>query len=104
MAIVGLVAALLAPLIAFLIQMAVSRQREYQADATGALTTRYPEGLANALKKIEQAGSTVRRQNTSTAHLYFANPLRKKGLGNLFSTHPPIEDRIKRLQTMGVKQ
>lgn len=98
--ILGIVAAILAPLVATLIQMAISRQREYLADATGALTTRYPEGLASALAKIEQTGSTVRRQNSSTAHLYFANPLRGKGLANLFSTHPPIKDRIARLNSM----
>lgn len=104
MVIIGIAAAVLAPVIAFLIQMAVSRQREYQADATGALTTRYPEGLASALKKIEQTGSSVRRQNTSTAHLYFANPLRRKSFSNLFSTHPPIEERIARLKEMETKQ
>jgi heat shock protein HtpX len=97
----GIVAAILAPLIATLIQLAVSRQREYLADATSALTTRYPEGLINALRKIEQSGSVLRRQNTATAHLFFANPLRAHGITNLFSTHPPIEDRIKRLQAMG---
>lgn len=98
--ILGIVAALLAPLVATLIQLAISRQREYLADATGALTTRYPEGLASALEKIEKTGSAVRRQNTSTAHLYFANPLKGKGFANLFSTHPPIKDRIARLQNM----
>jgi heat shock protein HtpX len=81
--------------------LAVSRKREYLADATGALTTRYPEGLASALQKLKQTGSAVRHQNTSTAHLYFANPLTKgKGLTNLFSTHPPLDDRIARLQKM----
>jgi heat shock protein HtpX len=98
---VGIVAAILAPLIATLIQLAISRQREYLADATGALTTRYPEGLMRALEKIGQAGSAMRRQNTATAHLFFANPLRGHSLANLFSTHPPIEDRIARLQQMG---
>lgn len=97
----GLVAAILAPLVASLIQLAISRQREYLADATGALTTRYPEGLASALEKISQNGSAMKRQNTSTAHLFFANPLRKGGLSGLFSTHPPIEDRIARLRSMG---
>ena len=97
----GLVAAILAPLVATLIQLAISRQREYLADATGALTTRYPEALASALEKISQTSSTLRRQNTSTAHLFFANPLRKGGISGLFSTHPPIEDRIKRLRSMG---
>lgn len=99
--ILGIVAAILAPLIATMIQMAISRQREYLADATGALTTRYPEGLASALEKIAQQGSVTRHQNTSTAHLFFANPLRKSALTNLFSTHPPIEDRIARLRGMG---
>lgn len=97
----GIVAAILAPLIATLIQLAVSRQREYLADATSALTTRYPEGLISALQKIEQNGRPLRRQNTATAHLFFANPLRAHGITNLFSTHPPIEDRIRRLQEMG---
>ena len=97
----AIVAAILAPLIASLIQLAVSRNREYLADATGALTTRYPEGLISALKKIEQAGSVMRKQNTATAHLFFANPLRGHGITNLFSTHPPIADRIRRLEEMG---
>lgn len=97
----GLIAAILAPLVASLIQFAVSRQREYLADATGALTTRYPEGLASALEKISQSSSVMARQNTSTAHLFFANPLRKGSITSLFSTHPPIEDRIARLRSMG---
>lgn len=101
--ILGIVAAILAPLVATLIQLAVSRQREYLADATSALTTRYPEGLISALSKIEQTGSTLKRQNTATAHLFFANPLRAHGITNLFSTHPPIADRIARLQAMETK-
>ncbi|HEX4662592.1 MAG TPA: zinc metalloprotease HtpX [Candidatus Saccharimonadales bacterium] len=101
--IIGIAAALLAPLIAFLIQMAVSRRREYLADSSGALLTRYPEGLASALEKIRDNGSTLKRPNTSTAHLFFANPLSKKSFANLFSTHPPIEDRIARLRNMGTK-
>jgi heat shock protein HtpX len=96
----GIVAAIVAPLIATLIQLAISRKREYLADATGALTTRYPEGLASALKKIEQTGSTLRKQNTATAHFFFANPLRGHSISNLFSTHPPIEERIARLEHM----
>jgi len=99
----GIVAAILAPLIATMIQLAISRQREYLADATGALTTRYPEGLARALRKIQQGGSATRMQNTATAHLFFANPLRGKGLASLFSTHPPIEERIARLEQMGTR-
>jgi len=99
--ILGIVAAILAPIVATLIQLAVSRQREYLADASGALATRYPEGLASALEKIKQTGSVARRQNTATAHLFFVNPLKAHSLSNLFSTHPPIDDRIKRLRTMG---
>jgi heat shock protein HtpX len=97
----GIVAALVAPIVATLIQLAISRSREYLADATGALTTRYPEGLASALEKIGQHGSALRRSNTATAHLFFANPLRGHSLASLFSTHPPIEERIARLRAMG---
>lgn len=103
MFIFGIVAAILAPLIATLIQLAVSRQREYLADASGALATRYPEGLASALEKIGQSGSVLKKQNTSTSHLFFANPLKKHGITNLFSTHPPIQDRINRLREIGRK-
>jgi heat shock protein HtpX len=100
---VGIVGAILAPVAATLIQLAISRQREYLADATGALTTRYPDGLISALEKIGQQGSAIKKQNTSTAHFFFANPLRGKNVANLFSTHPPIEQRIARLRSMGVK-
>jgi heat shock protein HtpX len=102
--VVGIAAAIIAPLIAALIQLAVSRKREYLADATGALTTRYPEGLISALEKIKQTGSAVKHQNTSTAHLFFASPLKGKNLTNLFSTHPPLDDRIARLKKMETKQ
>lgn len=98
--ILGIVAAILAPLVATMIQLAVSRQREYLADATSALTTRYPEELISALRKIEQAGSRLQHPNTATAHLFFANPLSGHSLAGLFSTHPPIEDRIARLRQM----
>lgn len=98
---IGLAAAILSPLIATMIQLSISRRREYLADATGALTTRHPEGLASALEKIGQYGSAMRRQNPSTAHLFFANPLKGKSLAALFSTHPPVEDRIHRLRDMG---
>lgn len=101
--IVGILAAIIAPLVALMIQMAISRKREYLADATGALTTRYPEGLASALEKIGQHGSNLQKQNTSTAHLFFANPLSKSSIMGLFSTHPPIEDRVARLRSMGTK-
>lgn len=99
--ILAIVAALLAPLVAMLVQLAVSRRREYLADSQSALTTRYPEGLISALRKIEQHGSALRRQNTATAHLFFANPLKGHSLTRFFSTHPPIEDRIKKLEQMG---
>jgi Heat shock protein. Metallo peptidase. MEROPS family M48B len=98
--VLGIVAAILAPIVATLVQLAVSRRREYLADSTGALITRYPEGLARALEKIRDHGSATRRQNTATAHLFFANPLKGQSLAKLFSTHPPIEDRIKRLRKM----
>jgi heat shock protein HtpX len=98
--ILGIVAALLAPLIATLIQLAISRQREYLADATGALTTRYPEGLISALKKLKRSGTVLRHQNTATAHMFFANPLKAHSLAALFSTHPPLDDRIARLEHM----
>ncbi len=99
--IIGIAAAILAPLVALMIQMSISRRREYLADATGALATRYPEGLASALEKIGKHGSTLKRQNASTAHLFFANPLKKRSFTNMFSTHPPIVDRIARLKEMG---
>jgi heat shock protein HtpX len=100
--ILAIVAALLAPLAATLIQLSISRRREYLADATGALTTRYPDGLASALEKIGQVGSATRRQNTSTAHMFFANPLQGRSFLNLFSTHPPNEARIKALREMNL--
>ena len=99
--IVGIVLAILAPIAATLIQLAISRKREYLADASGALLTRYPEGLASALQKIQQYGAPMKRQSTAIAHLYIANPEGSgrfaKKIGNLFSTHPPIADRIKAL-------
>jgi len=98
--VLAFVAAILAPIAATLLQLAISRRREYLADATGALTTRYPEGLASALEKIEKTGSATRVQNTSTAHMFFANPLRGHSFLNLFSTHPPIEARIAALREM----
>ena len=99
--VLGIVAAILAPFVAMMVQLAVSRRREYLADSTSALTTRYPEGLISALEKIRDHGSATRRQNSATAHLFFANPLKGKSMARLFSTHPPIEDRIKRLREMG---
>lgn len=101
--VIGLIAVIITPFIAMLIQFAVSRQREFLADATGAMTTRYPEGLATALEKIAGHGSAMKRQNSSTAHLFFANPLKKKSLAKFFSTHPPVEERVARLRGMGDK-
>lgn len=98
--ILAIVAIILAPFAATLIQLAISRRREYLADATGALTTRYPDGLASALEKIGHYGSALKKPNTATAHMFFANPLRGKGFMSLFSTHPPVEARIKALHEM----
>ena len=97
--VLGIAAAIITPLVSMIIQAAVSRQREYLADATGALTTRDPEALASALEKLGSVGTATRRQNTSTAHLFFANPL-KGGIAKLFSTHPPLEERASRLRNM----
>ena len=99
--ILALVLAILAPIVALMVQMAVSRRREFLADATGALTTRYPDGLASALKKLETHSTSMKRQNSSTAHLFFANPLKGKSFSKLFSTHPPIHERVERLENMG---
>ncbi len=96
----AIVAAILAPIAASLLQLALSRRREYLADASGALTTRYPEGLASALEKIKKRGSALKKQNASTAHMFFTNPLRGHSLLNLFDTHPPIDARIKALREM----
>lgn len=98
--IIGIVAALITPIVAMLIQAAISRQREYLADATGAMSIRDPEALASALEKLGSAGSALRRQNASTAHLFFANPLRSSSFLNAFSTHPPLEKRVERLRGM----
>jgi heat shock protein HtpX len=98
--ILGIVAAILAPIVAMFIQLAISRQREYLADASGALTTRYPEGLASALEKLKGTSTITKVQNSSTSHMFFANPLRNHGISNLFSTHPPLQDRINRLLNM----
>jgi heat shock protein HtpX len=102
--VIGLVLAILAPIIASLIQLAVSRKRELLADASGALLTRYPEGLASALEKISSDPRPLSSATTATAHLFIVNPLKGKSfhgrIANLFSTHPPIEERIKILRSM----
>ncbi|HMT18584.1 MAG TPA: M48 family metalloprotease [Candidatus Saccharibacteria bacterium] len=100
-ALLAVVAMILAPIIAALVQASISRKREYLADATGALTTRYPEGLASALEKLKTGNTGLKRQNTSTAHLFFANPLKRRAFASLFDTHPPIDDRIAKLREMG---
>lgn len=99
--VVGLVVVILAPIVATIVQLAISRQREYLADASGVMTTRDADGLASALEKLQQYGKPMKRQSTTTAHLFFNNPLKSGGLSKLFSTHPPLEDRIKRLRTHG---
>jgi len=98
LAIVGVVLLILSPIIAKLIQLAISRQREYLADSAGALLTRYPEGLASALEKIS-AGPALGTAGHATAHLFIANPFKKKSFSNLFATHPPIQERVRRLRT-----
>jgi heat shock protein HtpX len=97
----GLVAALVAPLLAGAVQAAISRQREYLADATSAMTTRDPDGLASALGKLGELGRPLKRANTSMAHLWIAEPLQPNALARMFATHPPIAERIERLRTMG---
>lgn len=101
--IVGIVLSILAPLISILIQLAISRKREFLADASGALLTRYPEGLANALRKISQYSQPMVHQSNAIAHLYIADPKGDKSskiakkISGLFATHPPVEERIKAL-------
>lgn len=97
----GLIAmSILAPIAALLIQMAISRAREYQADATGASFTGQPSGLANALEKLGTYSGRIpmHTENPNTAHMFIVNPLRKKSIANMFSTHPPLEKRIARLR------
>jgi heat shock protein HtpX len=100
--IAALVFVILSPIIARIISFAVSRQREYLADASGALLTRYPEGLASALEKISGDTDPLDQATKATEHMYFVNPLtdHRSWLNNLFSTHPPIEERIRLLRAM----
>ncbi|MFA7286149.1 MAG: M48 family metallopeptidase [Patescibacteria group bacterium] len=101
--IVGLALAVLSPIIAKLLQLAISRRREFLADADGALLSRYPEGLASALEKIADANQMTTSASNATASLYFASPFPRSSrrLASLFSTHPPLEERITALRTMG---
>jgi heat shock protein HtpX len=105
--VLAIVVSLLAPLISTLIQLAISRKREFLADASGVLLTRYPEGLARALEKIAADTERLEVANRGTAHLYIANPLKDRSgkssvgwLASLFSTHPPVEERIKILRKL----
>jgi len=98
--VIGLILAILTPIAATLIRLAISRKREFLADATGVLLTRYPEGLASALKKISATAVPMRSANNATAHLFIANPFGAQstsGFHKLFMTHPPVEERIRAL-------
>ncbi len=103
---VGIVLAVLTPLIAQLVQFAISRKREFLADADGTMLTRYPDGLASALGKIKNDSSRLESANKATAHLYIANPLRNIGgwMNGLFQTHPPIDERIRILKSMSFEK
>lgn len=101
LAIIGIVLVVLSPIIATLIKLAISRRREYLADSSGALLTRYPEGLAKALEKIADYNMPMKSASTATAHLFISNPFKGQSVSSLFVTHPPIADRIKILR--GIK-
>ncbi|MFP4022757.1 MAG: zinc metalloprotease HtpX [Candidatus Paceibacterota bacterium] len=103
MILIGIVLAILAPIVAVVIKMAISRKREYLADASGSLMTRYPEGLASALEKISASPQQLKKANHAMAHMYISNPFKGKGgkvsfMDKLFMTHPPVEERIKALR------
>ena len=102
---IGLIAAILAPIAATLVQLAISRKREFLADASGALLTRYPEGLARALEKITKDPTPLRTASQATAHLFIADPLKPKKITwftKLWLTHPPVEERVKALRQMSI--
>ena len=101
--IVGILLSLLAPLAAIMMQMAISRKRECLADASASLLTRYPEGLARALEKISSDQEPLEAANRATAHLYISNPFKGNKVSKLFSTHPPIEERIAKLRGMEIE-
>jgi heat shock protein HtpX len=103
MVVIGILLSILAPVVAQIIQLAISRKREFLADASGALLTRYPEGLASALEKIGRYGAPMQKASNATAHMYIANPFGGKairGMAKLFATHPPVEERIAALREM----
>ncbi|NQV00671.1 MAG: M48 family metallopeptidase [Parcubacteria group bacterium] len=102
MILIGFALAILSPLIAALIQLSISRKREFLADASGALLTRYPEGLASALEKISADQTPLKVANKATAHLYINNPFKGKKVSRLFMTHPPIEKRVNALRGMEI--
>jgi len=99
---IGIIAAILAPLAASLLRLAISRKREFLADASGALLTRYPEGLARALEKISQDPISLKAASNATNHLFIASPLKGKKVSKLWMTHPPIEERVKALRQMDI--
>ena len=103
--IVGIIFVILSPIVATLIQLAISRKREFLADASGALLTRYPDGLASALQKISAANIPMKNPSTATAHIFISNPFGNTGkkVSNLFSTHPPVAERIKALMGMDLE-
>lgn len=100
--IAAIVLSILAPIAAMLMQLAISRKREFLADASGALLTRYPEGLAKALEKISKDTEPLEAANRATAHLYITNPFKGKKVSSLFMTHPPIEERVKALRGINI--
>ena len=102
MLVIGIAAAILAPLASTLLRLAISRKREFLADASGALLTRYPEGLARALEKISQDPNPLRSASNATSHLFISNPFRKKAISKLWMTHPLTEERVKSLRHMDI--
>jgi heat shock protein HtpX len=100
LALIGLVLIILSPIVAEIIKLAISRKREYLADASGSLLTRYPEGLARALEKISASPDSLKTANTATAHLFISNPFKGRKAKSWFSTHPPVADRIAQLRGM----
>lgn len=102
-ALLGIIAIILAPIVANLIKLAISRKREFLADASGALITRYPEGLASALEKIASDSTPMKKQSTSIAHLFISSPFKDKSfVSRLYSTHPPVEERVAALRGMKI--
>jgi len=99
--IVGIAALVISPIVAAVVQAAVSRQREYLADATGAMTTRHPDALASALQKLAAYGRPMQKQNATMAHMWISDPTKPGIMDRLFSTHPPLQERVERLGVIG---